>query len=163
MIWWKFNTAHIKGSICQHQLYLTTCHCHGHVSRTLHTSRAVSAMTNCAQWCFTVMIMWKHYTHQRQYLACLTVFSYFSLSWNHHLLTFYSSELLGDLLRKRPKPSDSVDSVIIVDCIPQVGKDRLEKLKNVIKKLFSKFGNVVNTFYPVDEEGNTKGWVCNLF
>lgn len=66
-------------------------------------------------------------------------------------------ELLGDFLRKRPKPSDSVDSVIIVDCIPEVGKDRLEKLKNVIKKLFSKFGNVVKTEYPVNEDGTTKG------
>lgn len=66
-------------------------------------------------------------------------------------------ELLGDVLRKRPKPSDSVDSVIIVDCIPKVGKERLDKLKNVIKKLFSKFGAVVNAFYPLDDEGNTKG------
>ncbi|RUS90727.1 hypothetical protein EGW08_001531 [Elysia chlorotica] len=68
-------------------------------------------------------------------------------------------ELLHDVLKKKPKPSDSVDSVIIVDCIPQVGKDRLEKLKNVIKKLFSKFGSVVNTFYPVDEEGTTRGYM----
>ncbi|GFR78417.1 eukaryotic translation initiation factor 3 subunit B, partial [Elysia marginata] len=67
--------------------------------------------------------------------------------------------LLHDILKKKPKPSDSVDSVIIVDCIPKVGKDRLEKLKNVIKKLFSKFGTVVNTFYPVDEEGTTKGYM----
>ena len=68
-----------------------------------------------------------------------------------------STELLADIIRKRPKPSDSVDSVIIVDCIPKVGKDRLEKLKNVIKKLFSKFGSVVETYYPVDDEGTTKG------
>ncbi|KAK7004024.1 eukaryotic translation initiation factor 3 subunit B [Biomphalaria glabrata] len=68
-------------------------------------------------------------------------------------------ELLGDVLRKRPKPSDSVDSVIIVDCIPKVGKERLDKLKNVIKKLFSKFGTVVNAFYPLDDEGNTKGYM----
>ena len=60
-------------------------------------------------------------------------------------------------MKKKPKPSDSVDSVIIVDCIPKVGKDRLDKLKNVIKKLFSKFGAVVNTCYPVDEEGTTRG------
>ncbi|GFO04236.1 eukaryotic translation initiation factor 3 subunit b [Plakobranchus ocellatus] len=39
-------------------------------------------------------------------------------------------ELLHDILKKKPKPSDSVDSVIIVDCIPKAGKDRLEKLKN---------------------------------
>jgi len=68
-------------------------------------------------------------------------------------------ELLADIIRKRPKPSDSVDSVIIVDCIPKVGKDRLEKLKNVIKKLFSKFGSVVETYYPVDDEGTTKGYM----
>jgi len=68
-------------------------------------------------------------------------------------------ELLADILRKKPSPSDSVDSVIIVDCIPKVGKDRVDKLKNVIKKLFSKFGTVVEAFYPVDEEGTTKGYM----
>lgn len=75
-----------------------------------------------------------------------------------YLTSYTFTELLYDVLRKKPKPTDSVDSVIIVDCIPKVGKDRLDKLKNVIKKLFSKFGTVVNTFYPVDEEGTTKGY-----
>ena len=46
--------------------------------------------------------------------------------------------------------------MIVVDNIPQVGPDRLEKLRNVIKKLYSKFGKVVNDFYPLEGD-KTKG------
>ena len=65
-------------------------------------------------------------------------------------------ELVGDILEQRPKESDSLDNVIIVDNVPVVGPDRLEKLKTIIRKVFSKFGNVVNEFYP-EENGKTKG------
>ena len=34
---------------------------------------------------------------------------------------------------------------------------RVEKLKNVIRKTFGKFGKLVNEHYPTDEEGKTKG------
>lgn len=46
--------------------------------------------------------------------------------------------LMPDLLRQRPKESDGVDNVIIVDGIPCVGAERLEKLKSVLRKIFSK-------------------------
>jgi translation initiation factor 3 subunit B len=46
--------------------------------------------------------------------------------------------------------------VIVVDNVPQVGPDRLEKLKNVIHKIFSKFGKIINDYYP-EEDGKTKG------
>eukprot|EP00795_Rhopilema_esculentum_P009002 gene9002-16644_t len=39
-----------------------------------------------------------------------------------------------------------------------VGPDRLEKLKNVIRKIFNKFGKVVSEFYP-EEDGQTKGFI----
>ncbi len=52
------------------------------------------------------------------------------------------SVLMPDLLRQRPKESDGVDNVILVDGIPAVGAERLEKLKSVLRKIFSK----VNTF-----------------
>jgi hypothetical protein len=48
------------------------------------------------------------------------------------------SVLMPDLLRQRPKESDGVDNVIIVDGIPCVGTERLEKLKSVLRKIFSK-------------------------
>ena len=57
---------------------------------------------------------------------------------------------------QRPNESDSLDTVIIVDNVPVVGPDRLEKLKTIIRKVFSKFGNVVNEYYP-EENGKTKG------
>ncbi|MBN3271543.1 EIF3B factor, partial [Polyodon spathula] len=67
-------------------------------------------------------------------------------------------ELLGDLLKERPQEADGIDSVVVVDNVPQVGPERLEKLKNVIHKIFSKFGKITNEFYPVGE-GNTKGYI----
>lgn len=66
---------------------------------------------------------------------------------------FIISELLGDLLAEKPKESDGVESVIIVDQLPVVEEARLTKLKQVINKLFSGFGNIVSTYYPqVDQE-----------
>ena len=70
--------------------------------------------------------------------------------------TFVFLELLGNLLEQQPNESDSLDTVIIVDNVPVVGPDRLEKLKTIIRKVFNKFGNVVNEFYP-EENGKTKG------
>ena len=79
--------------------------------------------------------------------------------WNFFLSI---SELLGNILNQRPNESDSLDTVIIVDNVPVVGPDRLEKLKTIIRKVFTKFGNVVNDFYPL-EDGKTKGWEGETF
>merc|ERR1719369_59377 len=62
-------------------------------------------------------------------------------------------------MKQKPKGSDGVDSVIVVDGIPCVGAERTDKLKNVIRKIYSKFGKLVHEHYPVDEEGNTKGYI----
>ncbi|CAG9774050.1 unnamed protein product [Ceutorhynchus assimilis] len=69
------------------------------------------------------------------------------------------SELLGDLLHQKPKETDGYENVIVVDGVPQVGPNRLEKLKSVINKIFNKFGNIVNEYYPVTADGTTKGYV----
>ncbi|KPP69518.1 eukaryotic translation initiation factor 3 subunit B-like [Scleropages formosus] len=66
--------------------------------------------------------------------------------------------LLEDILRERPQEADGIDSVIVVDNVPQVGPERLEKLKNVVHKIFSKFGKITNDFYP-EAEGKTKGYI----
>lgn len=68
-------------------------------------------------------------------------------------------DLLGDLLRQKPKETDGVESVIIVDGVPSVGADRLEKLKNVVRKIFKEFGTIINEFYPTGEDGKTKGYI----
>lgn len=67
------------------------------------------------------------------------------------------SELLEDILKKEPKEADGCESVIVVDNVPVVGEERLEKLKSVISKIFSKFGTIQSDHYPQD--GNkTKGY-----
>ncbi|XP_069695662.1 eukaryotic translation initiation factor 3 subunit B [Periplaneta americana] len=68
-------------------------------------------------------------------------------------------ELLGDLLKQKPKETDGVESVIVVDGVPQVGPERLEKLTTVVNKIFSKFGTIVNEYYPRNEDGHTKGYI----
>ncbi|XP_037025507.1 eukaryotic translation initiation factor 3 subunit B [Bradysia coprophila] len=67
-------------------------------------------------------------------------------------------ELLGDFLLSKPCETDGVENVVVVDNIPKVGQARQEKLRSVIEKLFSTFGQINKEFYPVDEEGNTKGF-----
>ncbi|XP_030839766.1 eukaryotic translation initiation factor 3 subunit B [Strongylocentrotus purpuratus] len=68
-------------------------------------------------------------------------------------------ELLGDILRTKPKEALGIDSVIVIDNIPQVGTERLPKLKNVIRKVCSKYGEISTEHYPESEDGKTKGYV----
>ena len=67
-----------------------------------------------------------------------------------------STELVGDVLREAPRKTDSLDSIIVVDNVPIVGPDRLDKLKNVIRKIFTKIGKIISEYYP-EENGQTKG------
>ena len=67
------------------------------------------------------------------------------------------SELLGDLIKTKPKDTDTLDNVIIVDNVPMVGADRLPKLQNVIKRIFEKFGKILTEYYPTDDSEKTKG------
>lgn len=63
---------------------------------------------------------------------------------------------MEDILKEKPLEADGIDSVVVVDNVPQVGSERLEKLKNVIHKIFSKFGKIAAEFYP-EGDGLTKG------
>jgi len=68
-------------------------------------------------------------------------------------------QLMADLLRQRPKESDSMDSVVIVDGIPTASRDKLDKLKGVIRKIYKKAEKIVqNEHYPLSESGETKGY-----
>lgn len=77
-----------------------------------------------------------------------------------HFIQIYQlslfSELVGDVLKEAPKKTDGLESIIVVDNVPVVGPDRLEKLKNVIRKIFTKIGKVVSEYYPEENE-QTKG------
>ena len=46
--------------------------------------------------------------------------------------------LMEDLIRQKPKESDGMDSVIVVDGIPSVSSERLDKLKGVVRKIYGK-------------------------
>jgi translation initiation factor 3 subunit B len=51
------------------------------------------------------------------------------------------------MLRMRPKETDGIESVVVVDGLPVVGEDRMEKLKGVIRKIFGKFGTIITEHY----------------
>ena len=69
-------------------------------------------------------------------------------------------ELLGDILKQKPSETDGVESVIVVDNVPRVEPDKLEKLQSVINKVLGKFGTIVNQYYPMNEsDGKTKGYI----
>ncbi|CAB3378909.1 Hypothetical predicted protein [Cloeon dipterum] len=73
--------------------------------------------------------------------------------------TITDEELLAEFLIHRPREEDSYEGIIVVDGAPQVGPERLEKLKGVIKKMYGKFGTIINEFYPTDEKNVTKGFI----
>lgn len=75
---------------------------------------------------------------------------------------FTFSELLGDILAEKPVEVFGTECIIVVDNVPVIPPDRLEKLKNVIRKVFSKFGKLVMEHYPQDDNGHTKGWGSTL-
>ena len=62
-------------------------------------------------------------------------------------------------LRAEPaKPSDALDNVIIVDNLPVVGLDKLEKLKNVLKRIYKVCNiDVTDILMPMGEAGSTLG------
>jgi len=49
-------------------------------------------------------------------------------------------DLLGDILSQKPKDSDVSQCVVIVDGLPEVGTDKVDKLRNHVKKLFKDCG-----------------------
>ncbi len=71
------------------------------------------------------------------------------------------TELLGEFLKQKPVEDTSYANIIVVDNAPKVGPDRMAKLQGVLNKVFGRFGSIVSQDYPVDDEGNFKGWVSN--
>ena len=71
-------------------------------------------------------------------------------------------ELLPDILRNKPNENVALNNIIVVDNIPQVGPDRIDKLKAVLGKHFPKCGRIINDYYPVDENNHTKGYFDDL-
>ena len=64
--------------------------------------------------------------------------------------------MLGDILKHKPQEADGIESVIVVDNVPQVGPEKQEKLKNMIRKIFGKFGKILSEYFPLEND-ITKG------
>jgi translation initiation factor 3 subunit B len=64
-------------------------------------------------------------------------------------------------LPPRPQLNDSLSSIVAVDGLPQVPKEKFDKLKSVISKLFGQVGTLVGdgVTMPFDQSaGNSKGF-----
>lgn len=66
--------------------------------------------------------------------------------------------LLGDALKERPVEEKGFDRIIVVDNAPKVGPERMPKLKEILGKVFKRFGTIVFQHYPLDEKGIFKGF-----
>ena len=62
-------------------------------------------------------------------------------------------------MNERPQEHESLYNIIVVDNLPKVDQPKLDKLKVVISKVYSKFGECRNEYYPMDDEGKTKGYI----
>ena len=77
----------------------------------------------------------------------------------YNYIYLYCLDLLADILQDKPVEDKSLNNIIVVDNAPKVGPDRLERLKSVLNKIFSKFGDIVTEYYPLDENNVFKGLV----
>lgn len=66
--------------------------------------------------------------------------------------------LCPELVAERPREHESLGNIIVVDNLPKVDQTKLEKLKAVVSKVYSKIGVVRKEYYPLDNEGKTKGY-----
>jgi len=68
-------------------------------------------------------------------------------------------DLLPDILSQKPKESDVSQCVVIVDGLPEVGTEKVDKLRNHVKKLFKDCGGgVLTESFPVGSNGKTRGF-----
>ena len=61
-------------------------------------------------------------------------------------------------MAKEPRLEISTEKAIVIDNIPKVGTDKKDKLKNVLTKLITNYGKVINEYYPEGENGMLHGW-----
>lgn len=102
---------------------------------------------------------YREYTIIEEFDLCEKLFWQCAVCLSTEFITFfYATVLLADLMKDRPHKTEGFDSVIVVDGVPQVGPERFEKLQSFITKIYSKFGEIVNEYYPKNENGQTKGW-----
>ena len=67
------------------------------------------------------------------------------------------TDLLPELMAKEPRLEISTEKAIVIDNIPKVGTDKKDKLKNVLTKLITNYGKVINEYYPEGENGMLHG------
>ena len=51
-------------------------------------------------------------------------------------------------------------SLLLLFCLHRAGSDqktRLDKLQNIIKKLYNSYGTITNEYWPIDSNNKTKG------
>ena len=87
--------------------------------------------------------------HQLLFLMC-TSNVHIKCAHLSNVRLFLCTDLLGDVLVSKAKETNRVESVIVVDGVPQVGPN----------KIFSKVGSIVGEHYPCIENGQTK---CYIF
>lgn len=60
-------------------------------------------------------------------------------------------------MAKEPRLEISTEKVIVIDNIPKVGTEKKDKLKNILTKLITNYGKIINEYYPEGENGMLHG------
>ena len=60
-------------------------------------------------------------------------------------------------MAKEPRLEISTEKAIVIDNIPKVGTDKKDKLKNILTKLITNYGKIINEYYPEGESGLLQG------
>ncbi|CAH8460634.1 unnamed protein product [Dicrocoelium dendriticum] len=68
-------------------------------------------------------------------------------------------ELISDILAQKPEPEDHLGSTVIVDGCPVVGPAKYDLLKKFILDKFSKIGPITDSYFPQDDDQQTKGYM----
>ena len=81
-----------------------------------------------------------------------------------HRVSHYEDEDIEDLLEEPEAHLDtSFANVLVVDNLPVVDEAKYGKLSNVINKIFSNFGDLVQDglYMPFDDSKMTQGYDCH--
>lgn len=75
-----------------------------------------------------------------------------------YIILYYLLEVLAGSNLVKPTAQIYEECCILIWGIPAVGPERVERLSNVLNRIFSFVHPPVSTHIPVDEEGKTRGY-----
>ncbi|VEL23770.1 unnamed protein product [Protopolystoma xenopodis] len=80
-----------------------------------------------------------------------------------YCLKLTPKDLIPEMLAAEPKLEDNEKCTIIVDGVPNAPPEKFHLLKELFMKKFSVFGNIVESYFPLDTNDYTAGYAFLTF